>query len=282
MAMNIMEEKFYSIGEFARLSGTTRDSLIHYDNIGLLKPARVGENGYRYYVLMQVYQVKWIQYMQRLGLRLHDIQKTMGGGSAERNNFIQLLEQASENFEKEIFRYKMLLRASWNTIRTLKRNQKVLPNIPFLQQMEEEYLIVSEIKLETFQDPLQLGYLQELTDYLDDNFLWSEIYIGSIVSQDRLEKGNISTNYWYTRAAMPLQDEKVMIKPAGLYVVMDHYGSPYDLVASHEKMIDYMSDKGYKIAGNAYEADFGGYWPGDENNNVLIRIMIQAESKEEK
>lgn len=84
MAMNIMEEKFYSIGEFARLSGTTRDSLIHYDNIGLLKPARVGENGYRYYVLMQVYQVKWIQYMQRLGLRLHDIQKTMGGGVAQK------------------------------------------------------------------------------------------------------------------------------------------------------------------------------------------------------
>ena len=34
---------------FAALCGVKKDTLLHYDRIGLLKPSRVGENGYRYY-----------------------------------------------------------------------------------------------------------------------------------------------------------------------------------------------------------------------------------------
>ena len=40
----------YSIQELSRLSGVTTRALRWYDQIGLLKPGRVAENGYRYYV----------------------------------------------------------------------------------------------------------------------------------------------------------------------------------------------------------------------------------------
>ena len=39
----------YSIQELARLSGVTTRTLRWYDEIGLLKPSRVAESGYRYY-----------------------------------------------------------------------------------------------------------------------------------------------------------------------------------------------------------------------------------------
>ena len=39
----------YSVCELARLSGVTARTLRWYDRIGLLKPSRVGGNGYRYY-----------------------------------------------------------------------------------------------------------------------------------------------------------------------------------------------------------------------------------------
>ena len=41
--------KAYTVKELARLSGVTVRTLHHYDEIGLLKPALVGENRYRYY-----------------------------------------------------------------------------------------------------------------------------------------------------------------------------------------------------------------------------------------
>ena len=39
----------YSIQELSRLSGATTRALRWYDHIGLLKPSRVAESGYRYY-----------------------------------------------------------------------------------------------------------------------------------------------------------------------------------------------------------------------------------------
>ena len=39
----------YTVSQLARLSGTSVRTLHHYDEIGLLKPASVGDNGYRYY-----------------------------------------------------------------------------------------------------------------------------------------------------------------------------------------------------------------------------------------
>lgn len=49
-----MSKKYLKTGEFASLCGVTKDTLFHYDDIGLLKPARVGENGYRLYGLYQL------------------------------------------------------------------------------------------------------------------------------------------------------------------------------------------------------------------------------------
>ena len=39
----------YSIQELSHLSGVTTRTLRWYDQIGLLKPSRVAESGYRYY-----------------------------------------------------------------------------------------------------------------------------------------------------------------------------------------------------------------------------------------
>ena len=43
-----MKEK-YLIGEVSKLFNITRDTLLHYDKIGLLSPKKDDKNGYRYY-----------------------------------------------------------------------------------------------------------------------------------------------------------------------------------------------------------------------------------------
>lgn len=43
---------YISISEMAKLHGITRQTLIHYDNIDLFKPAKVDTNGYRYFIIV--------------------------------------------------------------------------------------------------------------------------------------------------------------------------------------------------------------------------------------
>lgn len=49
-----MENHYFKTAEFAALCGVRKDTLLHYDHIGLLKPQWVGENGYRYYAAQQL------------------------------------------------------------------------------------------------------------------------------------------------------------------------------------------------------------------------------------
>ncbi|MEV4123927.1 MerR family transcriptional regulator [Nocardia sp. NPDC049707] len=63
----------WSIADVARMSGVTARTLRHYDDIGLLEPACVGANGYRYYEQEQLLRLQQILVLRELGLSLAEI-----------------------------------------------------------------------------------------------------------------------------------------------------------------------------------------------------------------
>ncbi len=63
----------WSIAQVARMSGVTARTLRHYDEIGLLKPAYVGVNGYRYYEEEQLLRLQQILVLRALDVGLAEI-----------------------------------------------------------------------------------------------------------------------------------------------------------------------------------------------------------------
>ncbi|QKG26595.1 MerR family transcriptional regulator [Actinomadura verrucosospora] len=63
----------WSIADVARMSGATSRTLRHYDEIGLLPPAWVGGNGYRYYEEDDLLRLQQILVLRELGLGLTEI-----------------------------------------------------------------------------------------------------------------------------------------------------------------------------------------------------------------
>ena len=62
------------IGDFARLAGVSVETLRHYDELGLLAPARVDEfSGYRYYDAAQLARLHRILALKDLGFSLRQI-----------------------------------------------------------------------------------------------------------------------------------------------------------------------------------------------------------------
>jgi DNA-binding transcriptional MerR regulator len=64
----------------ARMSKVTSRTLRHYDDIGLLQPAWVGGNGYRYYEQEQLLSLQQILIMRELGLGLDAIAEIIHDG----------------------------------------------------------------------------------------------------------------------------------------------------------------------------------------------------------
>jgi len=69
----------WSIQQVARVSGVTARTLRYYDEIGLLSPARIGANGYRYYEREQLLRLQQILLLRELGMDLTAIAAVVDG-----------------------------------------------------------------------------------------------------------------------------------------------------------------------------------------------------------
>lgn len=69
----------WSIAEVARMARTTSRTLRHYHEIGLLEPAWIGDNGYRYYEREQLLRLQRILLLRELDLDLATIAEVLAG-----------------------------------------------------------------------------------------------------------------------------------------------------------------------------------------------------------
>ncbi|MET1064530.1 MAG: MerR family transcriptional regulator [Arthrobacter sp.] len=67
----------WSVQQIARMAGTTSRTLRHYDHIGLLRPSRTGENGYRFYDQASLVRLQRILLLRELGLGLPAIAEVL-------------------------------------------------------------------------------------------------------------------------------------------------------------------------------------------------------------
>jgi DNA-binding transcriptional MerR regulator len=67
----------YTVKQVAEISGVSVRTLHFYDEVGLLKPAYIGANGYRYYEERQVLTLQQILFFRTLGLELKQIHRIL-------------------------------------------------------------------------------------------------------------------------------------------------------------------------------------------------------------
>ena len=67
----------FTVKQLSKMAGVTPRTLHHYDEIGLLKPSRIGDNGYRYYGEEALLKLQQILFYRELDFPLDDIKKIM-------------------------------------------------------------------------------------------------------------------------------------------------------------------------------------------------------------
>jgi DNA-binding transcriptional MerR regulator/effector-binding domain-containing protein len=99
----------FSIGEFARLGAVSVRTLRHYDEIGLLRPARVDpDTGYRCYSATQLRELNRIIALKELGLSLAQARQLVAGISLEELRGMLVLRRAQLEQELQAHKNQLL------------------------------------------------------------------------------------------------------------------------------------------------------------------------------
>jgi DNA-binding transcriptional MerR regulator/quercetin dioxygenase-like cupin family protein len=107
----------YTVKEVAAMSGVSVRTLHFYDESGLLKPARCGGNGYRYYEEAQLLELQQILFYRELGFELKEIRRILSRGDFEK---IAALESHRAALESHVSRTRALIATIDKTIDHLK------------------------------------------------------------------------------------------------------------------------------------------------------------------
>jgi DNA-binding transcriptional MerR regulator len=176
--------KLYTVKQVARLSGVTVRTLHHYDQVGLLKPAQVGENGYRYYGREELLRLQQILFHRELELPLEAIADVLDRPGFDR---LGALKQHRKTLSTKAARYRKL-------IQTLDRT---------LAALEGEHEMKDEDLYQGFAPEKQAAYEAELVDRFGDQARASiEASKTALKSWSKAEWGRSGQEYAEVEAGM--------------------------------------------------------------------------------
>ena len=92
-------QKRFTIGEFAEVCHTTKDTLFHYQDMKLIKPTRNPSNRYREYTSDQVLTFQMISLLKQSGCNLTEIEDYLY--HKEISMFPEILEESEKRLEEK-------------------------------------------------------------------------------------------------------------------------------------------------------------------------------------
>ena len=93
-------KEYLTTGEFAELFGVKKQTMFHYDQMGIFCPEIVAENGYRYYSHNQLEVFSVILMLREMGLSIAEIKEQIDSRSPEK--LVKLLETKSREIDERI------------------------------------------------------------------------------------------------------------------------------------------------------------------------------------
>lgn len=267
-------------GDFARLCGTNKRTLIHYDEIGLFKPAYTDDRGYRYYSESQFDVFFTINCLSKLSMPLKEI------GAFLNHRDPQALKKLLLEQREEVLKEEERIRKTRQVIETklalvslqekLESNQAGSSTEHIFQEYTpEEYMILSD-PLNTNDHEAIIHTLCSHIGYCNKNNLNAGHPYGAMLDVSELRQGHLDTYaYFFTKVIDRPEDFPFHIKPAGTYAVAYLKGDYYDSEETYRKLFQWIDENGFRTGQYSYKEAIIDELAADSSEEYLTKISVQ-------
>lgn len=272
-------------GEFAEFCGTTKNTLIHYDQLGLLTPSSVGANGYRYYAYADAMRFVAISAFRDAGFSLKQIKRILDDPDP-----VALADVARKNNE-----------ALRERIRELRRSSALLEEIASqadeAQATEGVRVVEEPERLLLAMGPMAAIRPGDDLAFLWDGFAQAMDVLALMDARAQLSPYGFTAEQEgegpvYRKAYFLLPDgtaisegaakligeaEGVSLEPmpAGKYVVNGYFG-PWEAIAeAYEAILEYASASGLALDGPFFETSALRLLDDSEGRGYRCNVSIR-------
>lgn len=272
-----MERKtgWLTSGDFAALCGTTKETLRHYKDLGLLVPAHRGENGYFYYDAEQFYDYYAISIFRQTGTPLEEIRACLRGQDAA--GTLALLREQRGRLAAERRKLEQMEFVLSGMVEGLELGADL---VPWTARFEAEHLLALPAEeLEGLIDPgagedaMLMTVLERCRALCREYGLRTDYRLGAIHRPgEPAGPGTVShlTMRLAERADCPYYHEK----PAGTYLCLCCRGR-WDLTQGYAALARHIRERGLETAGSVYACDLAGFVLNGVEKNAASMLSVR-------
>ena len=265
---------YYKIGEISKIYGIGRDSLMYYEDIGILKPFR-DKNGYRMYKLSDIWRLNLIKELRSLNFPMKKIKEYLDDRNIEStkeilNTEIILIDEKIE----ELLSYKKNIMKRLDTISYELRNLNLYEiDLVYINKRKALELNANITKDEEFDfliQKLQKDYENRFTILGNNN-------IGSSFCLDKIKQGIYNE---FKSVFCFLEDEEEIyniIFNEGYYLTLTYRGEYKNNKQHINKMFKYIEEKGYKVISDPIEIYKIDIHETEDINEFITEIQIPVD-----
>lgn len=284
-------KEFLHSGEFAKLCQTTKETLRHYDRIGLFKPIAHTEAGYALYGYSQLVDFLLIRALQGADTSLKEIASVLAEDDARSlRTFLEERQMRLAERISKLHHEQTVLHGTIARLARLDEWDSIAQSAGGLRwrrdTLEEEYLIESPTPLD-LRDESSLDALVEHLAYCKQRRLATEIQATYRIATDRLDARRYEDSLFVaTRTSERIASSRLHVKPAGEYlsllvtILADTNDEAKDnpLFEAIDLFLDQIEQHAMPVFGDLYLTELGvDRTPG--KNGVLVELSMRLTEK---
>ncbi len=272
--MSEISEVFFSIGEFAQLCATTKDTLFHYEDIGLLTPKRKA-NGYRQYTAYDFFVFSIIQVLQQTGSTLEEIRGHLAHHDTQQTlALFQEKKQQLAQKRQELERMEQYLAHNIEIMQFA--SDAVYDQAEVVWQEAEKLLVVA---LEEGEGDSWKGITLRLSDHFKtcrQGGLVEQFPLGSIIRRENVLAGSDEECCFTSQVPENFTGGPLVTKPAGRYATLLHKGDYASFSQGYAILLEYIRREKLTVVGDCYVRDLVSYLASGIEENFVLQISIQV------
>lgn len=238
-------------GNFARLCGTNKRTLFHYDEIGLFSPAYTDEKGYRYYSENQCDVFFTITCLKELGMPLKEIREYIRDQNPSTVEALLNAQQKKVASELEqLHRIQTVINTKLDLIRQAKEFRSLcdLSDVLLEDQAQDEFLVLSAPLFSDDHDEIFSCLCRHIGECNSCRLNCGHPY-GAMLPVSSLKSGDHETYaYFFTKITLPAgripEHLETHVKKQGTYAAVYLRGDYYQSDRALDMLMTYMKEHG--------------------------------------
>lgn len=274
-------DRYFSIGEMAKLYNVSAETLRHYDRLDLLKPDYIKEKtGYRYYSIKSFLKMDLIKRCKAIGLSLDEIKEIIDEYTSL-ESVLRIIKNQKQMIDNKIVELNEIKNSIISLENSIEEALYLGINNPFIKYNKERILKVYNYTgryTGEFQIKLRKSLLELETKYSRQ--------IPKIIFKTSYEDISLNNKVTYKKTMIQVDDEsknndEMIVLPAGNYATVYFDDDFYDNKKYYDILVKYINENNLNVIGDFYEiydiTRVGN--DGEEKSLAKIEILIDSNIK---